>query len=165
VKVAQGFEYIVIINLDAKTSEQALDKICDRLLEKGFIRDSFREAVKERERIYPTGIKTMNCGVAIPHVEPQHVIKNGICIVTLKYPLAFGEMGGDENDMVSVECLFVYLLKALDENKKIIANAMNILQNVEDLNSIRVSASENEICEVISKYAEPKNTTAKEYVV
>jgi PTS system galactitol-specific IIA component len=158
--VAQGFEYIAIINLDAETSEQALDKICDQLLKKGFIHDSFREAVKERERIYPTGIKTMNCGVAIPHVEPQHVIKNGICIVTLKYPLTFGEMGGDENDRVSVECLFVYLLNTIDENKKIIVNTMNILQNVKDLNSIRVSASEDEICGLISKYVEPENATA-----
>ena len=149
----QGFEYFSISNLDAGTCEQVLDAISDKLLQKGLIHDSFREAVKERERLYPTGIKTLRCGVAIPHVEPEHVIKNTICAVTLKQPVVFGEMGGDEADCVDVECLFVCLLNERDDrHKKTLARAMDILQNAEDLDRIRNSVSDGEIQEVLAGY-------------
>ena len=154
-QMEQGFEYISITNLDAGTSEQVLDAICDHLLQKGLIHDSFRQAVKERERIYPTGIKTLRCGIAIPHVEPEHVIKNTICVVTLKQPVVFGEMGGDKADCVDVECLFVCLLNARDDrNKKTLAHTMNILQNAEDLDRVCNSVSDDEIQEVLARYIE-----------
>lgn len=151
----EGFEYIAIVDLDADTGEQVLDNVCDHLLKKGFVHDSFREAVKERERIYPTGIKTMRYGVAIPHVEPRHVIRNAICAVTLRRPVVFKEMGGSETDLVDVECLFIYLLNARDHrHEKAIARAMNILQNVEDLDNIRSSVSDDEIRMLLAKYVE-----------
>jgi PTS system galactitol-specific IIA component len=151
--VEESFEYFTIINLDANTQEEVLDDISGHLLEKGFVHNSFREAVKERERIYPTGIKTMRYGVAIPHVEPEHVIKNAICVVTLKRPVLFGEMGGEENDQVDVECLFICLLNARDHNMKIMAHTLDILQNVKDLDVVRDSVSDDEIRELLVKYA------------
>lgn len=154
----QGFEYLAITGLDAGTSEQVLDNVSNYLIREGFVHASFREAVKERERLYPTGIKTMHYGVAIPHVEPEHVIKNTICAVTLKQPVVFREMGGDETDCVDVECLFIYLLNARNDcNKQTLARAMNILQNTEDLDRIRNSISSNEIQQLLAGYTEDKS--------
>jgi Phosphotransferase system mannitol/fructose-specific IIA domain (Ntr-type) len=148
----ENFSFLTMFDVEADSRDELLDKIYDNLHELGYVRDTFGDAVKQREIVYPTGIETTLCGVAIPHVETEHVVKNGVCAVTLKKPVAFGMMGGEETDTVEVECLFAILLNARTDHLKLLVRFMNVLQNEDDLKRVRKAHTNEEVEEVLSKY-------------
>jgi len=148
----EAFELLSITDLKAGDLNQALDAVCDLLEDRGMVKESFRNAIKEREKNYPTGINTAQFGVAIPHVDPKHVLKNAVLTVTLEVPVEFGMMGGEPSDRVKVECLLVLLINDLDRHLKTLIKFMKILQNQQDLILLRNARCEMEIRQVLSGY-------------
>ena len=148
------FSYITLTGVNADTLEQLLNIICDELQRKGMVTETFREAIIERERVYPTGIETRLFGVAIPHVDSEHVTANAICTVTLDRPVSFGLMGGGPQDRIDVECLFVILLQDRSRHMKTLVRFMEILRNTEVLSAIRYSCSEQETSQHLAHYLE-----------
>ena len=148
----ENFKFLSMFDVESVSRDELLDQIHDKLYELGDVRDTFRDAVKQRECTYPTGIETTLCGVAIPHVDTEHVINNGVCVVTLKKPVVFGMMGGMDTDTVDVECLFVILLNTRKSHMKMLVRFMDVLLNKDDLQRVRKSHSNEEIEEILSKY-------------
>ena len=63
----------VLIDLEASTNEEALSKLSDQMYQNGYVKESYKDAVIERERSFATGLPTVYCSVAIPHTDIQHV--------------------------------------------------------------------------------------------
>ncbi len=150
----EEMKFLAMTNFEAASREALFDSVTDELIRLGFVHPTFRQAVKERESVYPTGIRTTEFGVAIPHVDVEHVIRNGICTVTLKKPVLFGMMGGEPSDSIEVTCLFIILLNARDAHIKLLVRFMNVLQNAEDLRKIQRAENGAEIEKVLRKYIE-----------
>ncbi len=72
-------EYLVDLNLNAKTKEEAITKLCQRLYDNGCIKsvEDFVADVYEREEEGETGIGQ---DVAIPHGKSENVIKTSLAI-------------------------------------------------------------------------------------
>ena len=45
----------------------------ENLINLGYVKDSFLEGLVDREKNYPTGLKTSVCGIAIPHTDSIHI--------------------------------------------------------------------------------------------
>lgn len=58
----------------------------------GAVTATFADALVAREEAYPTGLP-LPLPVAIPHTEPEHVLRGGVAVATLVHPARFGEMG------------------------------------------------------------------------
>ena len=80
---------LIKINLDVNDNEEVINELGTMLLKKGYVKDTYINAVIERERILPTGLDLGELGVAIPHTDSQHVNQANIAVGLLKNPIEF----------------------------------------------------------------------------
>ena len=71
---------------------------------KASVKDTHIDAVVAREKNYATGLQLADIVVAMPHTDPQHVGRPGVCIAQLKHPVEFEHMG-DPDTKVQAEML------------------------------------------------------------
>ena len=96
----------VIARLDAEDDQSVL---AERLTAAGHVTDAFADAVRTRERQYPTGLPT-SVPCAIPHTDPQHVRRSGLAVATLARPVSFGMMGTSGEERLDVELVIMLVL-------------------------------------------------------
>ena len=85
---------LVFVDLDVDNSAQLFDALEHRLATGGYIAPTWRDAIEQRERAYPTGLAFPGGSVAIPHVDPEHVLRSYIALVRPLKPVMFEFMGG-----------------------------------------------------------------------
>ncbi len=138
--VNEGF---VFIDLEANSATDVIQFLSRQLLNAGFVKVTFEEAVLEREKIFPTGLPTPEIGVAIPHTDPEHVIKPTIAIAILKKPVTFGEMGYPESTVaVRIVCLL-----ALD-GKKQVELLSKVAEAIQDVSFLMRVCNEKNTAEI-----------------
>lgn len=104
----------IVLQLEAKTSEEVIRELGGRLLDLGMVNEDFIEATLAREADMPTGLPLGgSVNAAIPHVDIEFVKKSALGLATLKQDVVFYNMV--END-VEVPCRLVIML-ALDAPK------------------------------------------------
>ena len=59
---------MVFLNLEAKTKEELLGILTGEAVKQGYVKDTFLQAVLEREELYPTALPTPVLKIAVPHV-------------------------------------------------------------------------------------------------
>lgn len=142
---------LIFTGLEAASSDDVMREVGSAFVREGYSKDSYVEALMERERSFPTGLDIDGVGVAIPHTSVEHVNTAATGIAILKNPVTFHEMGGDEEDTVDVSIVFMLAVvepKAhLEELQRILA----ILQDKNVLNSLRTADKKNEIVEIIKE--------------
>lgn len=118
---------LIKLNLEVADKEEVLDVLAKTLISNGYAKESFLEAVKEREKVFPTGLPTEGIGVAIPHADSKHILKPGIAIAILKNPVKFNVMGSPEEE---VDVRIVFMLAILDPNMQLglLQDLMSICQ-------------------------------------
>ena len=81
--------YRELIQLDWDVADQTefFDKMAEKLEKLGYVKDTFAEAIKTREAKFPTALPVEPYPVAIPHADPQHIIKPFIACTRLKNPI------------------------------------------------------------------------------
>lgn len=103
--------------------------VSDSLLEKKLVKDSFYKGLLDREGYYPTGLLMDNSyGIAIPHTDIEHVIKNNVSIITLKDPLEFNNMDGSI-EKVKVRLAIVLAFKDSDGHIKFLEKLFNLISD------------------------------------
>lgn len=141
-------EELVYINESYLSQEDLFDRISKDLLEKGYVHDTYQEALKQREISYPTALQTEVCGIAIPHTEANHIKKQAIAVVKLEDPILFKEMVGDAN--VPVKLLFFLLVKEKHSQVQVLSNLMSLFSNNHFVNSLLESKSKSQLIENVS---------------
>lgn len=101
-------EDLCFSGVEAQNWEEVLIWLTDKLRKKGYVKESFAQAILQREKEFATGLPLAGYKVAIPHTYPEHVHKSVIAVAALRYPVAFGEMGtGDASLDVHIVCMLV----------------------------------------------------------
>ena len=54
------------IQVEAESDQQIIRLIGNHFFKKGFVKESYTQAVLDREEIYPTGLEAPGGGIAIP---------------------------------------------------------------------------------------------------
>ena len=102
---------LILPQIEARDSADIFEQAGGKLVSLGYCKDSYVEALKIREKDFPTGVDMGEVGVAIPHTDVSHVLKKGIAIATTKKPVTFVQMGTDDE---TVEVRVIFML-AVDE--------------------------------------------------
>lgn len=118
----------VFVKLKVETQKDLFKRMGEFLTQNGCVRPSFIEALVEREKNYPTGLPGRDFGIAMPHVDPQHVIVPGIAVATLEAPIPFVMMG-TEDTPVEASVIFMLMLKDFDEQIDWLKKLMGVIQN------------------------------------
>lgn len=119
---------LMLFQVEAETWQDVLESASDYLMEKGYVKESFKTAIIQRELHYPTGLATVGVKVALPHTDTVHVLKSGILFMNLKQPVLFKEMGNGKND-VPVELVFVITVAHVEDEVEVLQKMMKMLVN------------------------------------
>ena len=80
---------LVFFDFEAADRLDFFKKLGKKLKEGGYVKDSWLDAILEREKNYPTGLECASISVALPHVD---LIKPYIAIIKPKEPIEFDGM-------------------------------------------------------------------------
>ena len=80
------------------------------------------------KKVYPTGLQLADMGVAMPHTDPPHVYKSGVCVAKLAKPVTFMHMG-TEDQPVEAEMLFMMAITDPSQHLETLSKVMNVFQN------------------------------------
>lgn len=130
--------------------EEALDLISEKMIEGGYVRPSFREAIKQREREYPTGLKVLGgSGAAIPHADPENVIRPATAVAALKEPVPFKDMEGEET---AVSLVFVQAI--LDPSKHIdaLGEIIILLRDVDTVDALMNASNPAQMLKALERF-------------
>lgn len=119
---------INVKNINSK--EEALTYLSDKLIEKEIVKESYKEAILNREKVFSTGLQFEKYGIAIPHTDVEHVNKEQIAVMTLENPVSFYQMGTNDVE-VSVKVIFMLALKEAHSQLTILQQLIEILQDKE----------------------------------
>lgn len=110
------YSELILLGLDVPNAEQAIRHLGARMTEYGYVRETFVDAVIEREKTFPTGLPTP-IPVAIPHTDAVHCCQPAIAVGVLTRPVTFGEMG---NPQGKVDAKAIFLLSITDPSQQVI---------------------------------------------
>lgn len=148
---------LVMVNIEAKTKAEALGKLAGRLIGEGYVKESYLQAILEREKVFPTGLPTEGYGVAIPHTDVEHVIKPAIALGILKNPVKFTIMGDtDLNNQVDVKILFMLAIKESHMQLKLLQDIMEIIQDRELLDKIARAEDVKSLLQLTEQYVKDR---------
>ena len=118
----------VDLGVDAEDAGDVIRTIGGKLLSAGYVRDTFIEAVLEREKTIPTGLPLSGKhNAAIPHTDVEHVIRPGIGMATLVRPVVFKNMVSPD-ETVEVQLVFVLALEQPKSQIEMLQEVAQVLQ-------------------------------------
>jgi len=142
---------VLLFDKDLKSDDEVFDLLSDSLENKGVVKNTFRAAIKKREKNYPTGLAlSSGIGVAIPHTDPEHVNENQVGFVSLKTPVNFRQMGSD-TEVVPVKLVFVLCLKDSHKQLTMLQNLMGLFGNDEIIKKFLSCKDESGFINIINK--------------
>lgn len=112
-----------------------------------YIREEYINDVLTREESFPTGLELKNMGIAIPHANPDNVLKNGISILKLKNPVRFSNM--ETGDDVYVSMAFMLALKDPNDHLKMLQSLFIMFQKEEVMDKLINASSKDEIKDIV----------------
>ena len=145
------FRNLILRDVEAANAEEAIRKVGQRFYDEGFVKDTYIDAVVAREKNYATGLQLADIAVAMPHTDPQHVNRPGVCIAQLKHPVEFEHMG-DPDTKVQAEMLFMMAIKNPDEQVELLQKVLGVFQQPEVVAAFRAAKNEDELFEAAQKY-------------
>jgi PTS system galactitol-specific IIA component len=138
----------IIENLEADTKEEALTHMGKVLLSKGYVKDSFVQAILDREKSYPSGLPMEGHKIAIPHTDAEHVNESVILFARLSKPIEFSSMG-DPNEKIQVRLISMFALKEKKKIGYILEVLINTYQDSETLDKILHAEGEEAIYRIL----------------
>ena len=123
------FEKDLVFCLEADNQEQLFDQVATLLEEKKVVTDTYRSALIEREKMFPTGLDMEFLGkdlpnVAIPHTDTIHNLTENVVVVRLAKPVTFHNMIAPDKE-VEVSLLFFIINNSSSSQTNILAQLMD----------------------------------------
>ena len=123
------FSKDLVFCLEADNQEQLFDQVATLLEEKKIVTDTYRSALIEREKMFPTGLDMEFLGkdlpnVAIPHTDTIHNLTENVVVVRLAKPVTFHNMIAPDKE-VEVSLLFFIINNSSSSQTNILAQLMD----------------------------------------
>lgn len=90
---------LCVLDLDVKSPAEFFEVMGQKTLELGYTTPSFVQGLKTREANFPTALPTEPYPVAIPHSDPENIVKQFIAPVRLKEPIEWSEMANNDHTL------------------------------------------------------------------
>ena len=97
----------IYLDIEAKDHTELFTKMAEIFKEKGYVKESYLDAIIEREKKYPTGFEFDGYNIALPHTDAEHVLVQKTVIVRLKKEIKYKEVVSNKEIPVK---LFIMLL-------------------------------------------------------
>lgn len=136
-------------NNESQSVEELFRNSSDVLVELGFAKESFFNAVNEREKVYPTGLELDLLTVAIPHTDVEHVLKPFIYVHKLSNSqLEFIQMGTDDV-IVKPEFIFILGIKEPKGQVELLSSLIELFNTEEFVEQLKQCKTEEGVYELL----------------
>ena len=143
---------LVFFDFEATDEWDLFAKMSDTLKEKGYVRDSWHDAICAREKSFPTGLQFEKIGFAIPHVDPENIVKPYIAIIKPKAPIDFAPMADMVDHPVHTELIInLGLLAHAEDQVAVLQAMMGIFMDEEATAEIMAQDTPEGIIDAIAK--------------
>ena len=142
-------EALILLDVDAVTADAAILHMADTLYRLGYVKKGYAERVIAREKEFPTGLIGQRCGIAIPHTDPDYVIKPAVCILIPKKPVRFMMMG-TKDEPVMAEVILPLVVKDSRMQINMLKKIMELLKDTQKLDKIRKCKDKKEILRMLA---------------
>ena len=117
------------------TKEEVLTYLGQQLVDKGIAKESFLQAILDREKVFATGLQFEGYGVALPHTDAEHVNKTQLAVLTLQEPVTFIQMATTDQ-AVSVSLIIMLAIKEAHSQVEMLQKLMTFLQDKETVEQL-----------------------------
>ena len=142
-------ESLVVLNIDAETNKEAIGIVAQAMLREGMVKESYPQAVLARERIYPTGLALIDMGVAMPHTDPEHVLRPALALGILNKPVKFVCMG-EPDKTVDVEVVIMLSILEPHAQLLIFQKLLKVFQEVGKLQKLKECKTQKEAADCLT---------------
>ena len=139
---------LIRLDLDVKDKEEAIRTLAEDFVKAGVVKESFVDAVLEREQRSPTALPAVAYDIAIPHTVSDHVITPAMNVAILKHPVEFQQMGSPEITL-HPQVLFMLAISDPKDQLSLLRRIMKMLQNKELLDQVRGSKTADEVYDLL----------------
>ena len=147
---ALEFTSDLVTFVDAETREEAETAIARVLQEQGYAKESYLQAILDREVNYPTGLYAGDYSVAIPHCDPENVNKGAMCVGVLKRPVEWGRME-DADQTCDVSLVIMLAITDPKEHLQMLRKVIALIQDQELVGRIVASRDANEVYDLVAE--------------
>ncbi|NAZ94375.1 PTS sugar transporter subunit IIA [Vibrio toranzoniae] len=120
---------------DEITDVELLKKLALSLFNDGLVKETFVQAVVDREADYPTAIDIGTHSIAIPHTEFEHVIETGVAIAVLPNATVSFKSADDPDITLNPSIVVMMALSPSTEKVEVIQKIFSYLG---EYNNIKV---------------------------
>ncbi|MHC5230083.1 PTS sugar transporter subunit IIA [Enterococcus sp. LJL99] len=145
-------EPLLLVQKDYQSKRELFEAVFQIAFDQNWVREDFLQRVQAREDEFPTGIQLENLGVAIPHTDPECVLKEFVAVITLNSPILFQQMD-DPAKTTPVEIIFVLGLNQPHTQLKMLQTLMGLMQDTEKIASILEIKTTNELFLSIKEFS------------
>lgn len=139
---------LVEIKAEHGSSEEVIRHLFEKLYSFRYVKESYLEAVLDREKVYPTGLPLAKMCVAIPHTDSEHVLKPSVAISILDKPITFSMMGSP-NTKIEVEIVLMLAISNPQNQILMLQRLMDVFQNEQLMEAIKNAKQEEEVVNLL----------------
>ncbi len=141
----------ILLGLEAESSSDVIRQLGKTLLEDGYVKESYIDAVINREKTLPTGLPLDgDVNVAIPHTDIEHVNKSAVAMATLAKPVTFQNMV-DPSESVAVKIVFLLALEEPHAQIEMLQEVAGVVQNAGVLKALLAATDPKEVIRAFEK--------------
>lgn len=129
-------EEAVLIDEAFSSKEGLLKRLTDVLYKNNIVKDTYFPSLIKRENESPTGLETYSTGIAIPHSEPEHVIKDTVGVAILNEPIKFHDMVNPKKE-INVYVVFLLVFTHGSKHLNYLQRIMEFLRKENSLESFK----------------------------
>ncbi|EJM98848.1 PTS sugar transporter subunit IIA [Phyllobacterium sp. YR531] len=139
----------ILLGVEAKSDQEVIRLLAERLHSLGYVKPSFAEAVLAREAQLPTGLPLGgDNNVAVPHTDPEHVLKPGLAFAALTAPVSFSNME-DPDEKLPVRLVFLMALNDKDKQVEMLQEIAGAIQSPETIDALIKSKSVEDVSRLL----------------
>ena len=87
----------IFLNLKVADRHELFEQVGEKLKRIGYVKDTYVDALNEREAEFPTGLMTKYLPISLPHVDSVNVNRAFIAVVKNDKPIHMLQMGSNVN--------------------------------------------------------------------
>ncbi|MDC7227277.1 MAG: PTS sugar transporter subunit IIA [Spirochaetales bacterium] len=138
----------ILCNVDASDKETALKIMAEKLYSLGYVKESYIQAIQDREANYPSGLPMEDLKIAIPHTDADHVNQSIICFARLPENVEFSVMGAPE-EKIPVRLISMFALKEKKKIGDLLETLITTYQDNEVLKALLDAENETQIYNIL----------------
>lgn len=134
----------ILLNHPGVDRESLFREVNQLLLNKNIVKGSYLQALINREENNPTAMQLETMGVAIPHVDVEHVKQEQLVVVCCPEGIEF-KQAEDPEEVMTVNVVFFLLLKEKDAHIDFLMKLIGLFRQTEKMDAILKNNSPEEV--------------------